>query len=199
MHCHRCTPVPRAWFLMHAVLSSRCRPTSHPPAPSAPWRFGCSPGNPPFFVPALRHSAYLGQRIVSSSLEPLTNDWHLRFLSGECASQLDTPPPRHRHVRGRCPFPPDRIVFPSRGIPFPHVFPGGGARNNSHAMSCNIGTGRPFDFALRASWLEPLPTITAIPEPPFRHRASLTWSMRSWRGKVMRRTPSERTASAPPP
>lgn len=193
MHCHRRTPGTRAWFLMQIVVAIQSRPTSQTPAPPAQWRFGYSLGNPPFFVPALRHSYHLEQRIVPSSLEPLTNDWHLRFLSGECASQFDTPPPRNRHVRGRCPCPPGRIVVPSRGIRFPHVLPGGGARNNSHVMSCNIGTGRPFDFALRASWLKRLPTISTIPEPPFRHRASLTWSMRIWSEKVMRRTPRERT------
>lgn len=174
MHCHRCTRSPRAGFLMHIVVAIRCRPISHAPAPPTLWRFGYSPGRPPFFELPLRHSSHLGQLIVPSDLQPLTNDWwQLQFLSGKCPSQLDTPPPGHRHVRGRCAFPPGHFVFPSRGIPFPHVFPGGVARNNPHAMSCNIGTGRPFDFALRAFCLEPLPTITAIPEPPFRHRASL--------------------------
>ena len=85
---------------MHVVLSTRYRPTSHTAARPALWGFGYSPDNPAFFLPGLRHSSYLVQRIVPSGLQPLTNDWwHLQFLAGECPSQFDAPPPCQRHVQ----------------------------------------------------------------------------------------------------
>lgn len=94
---------------MHVGTCNWCRPTRNAPEGREPWRFGYSPGDLPFSVPALRHSSYLRQRIVPSSFEPLTNDCrHRRFLSGGCPSQFDAAPLCERHVR-------------KAGIPVPDV------------------------------------------------------------------------------